>query len=336
MPAPNIHNLASRQQPMVGNQGVDTVLSIAVVSTLFYGMFLVVLATALYLRVLLPNGRTSYSTIARSPLLPVLVGTVILFVTITTHWALLLVTLYSALNQTAIPAFFFYQNSQTPAALARHLFLFLSWIIGDLLIIYRLWTVWAHNKLVIIFPVLTWIGLCVSGAGLNVVISRHDSNPLHLVPLIDGWFTSELVFTICTTLYCTAMFAFRIWSSGRHLGAAGATTGLMTILGNVVQSAALYTAWIILTFVVYKLGLTANFWAFESSPGVVGVTNMLIYVRVGLERKDTITNASGGTGSMRIRFERGTLGTGTMGDGFDGEGAGRDDMQFKVMSRTAH
>ncbi|KAJ6541180.1 hypothetical protein DFH09DRAFT_1368299 [Mycena vulgaris] len=275
-----------------GPAGVETLLSVAIVSTLSFGIYLALAVIALYLHALAHQ----YDASARGGALrsPVLLGIVALFLTITAHWVLTIVGVYSAFRQTAVPpALAFYQDPLPPVALVRNLFLFLSWSIGDLLIIQRLWTVWKHNRLVVVFPACTWLGLTASGIGKNVVSSLHYLEPTEIFPIVHGWFTSELVFTLCvlrqvddksTTVYCTAFFGFRIWNNQQRMNSVGGPRGtLMGLLANIVESAAIYTAWVIINVVSYQAQSSVNFWVFESSAGVVGAVNMLIYVRVGLE-----------------------------------------------------
>ncbi|KAJ6609467.1 hypothetical protein B0H10DRAFT_2063971 [Mycena sp. CBHHK59/15] len=269
-----------------GSGGIRTLLTVSVMSTLFYGIYFVLAVIALYLHILRyerDGGSTNGSrSVLRSP---VFLGTLSLFITITIHWVMTLIEVYAAFLQTNMPpAFAFYADPLSSQQLVRNLFLRLSWIIGDLLLIHRLWTVWSHSKLVIIFPLCTWIGLIASGIGTNVVSSLRYLEVSKIFPLVHGWFTSELVFTLCTTVYCTAMLSFRIWSKHKKVQSlgGGGSGKLMIVLANIVESAALYTSWIIFNFVAYQTRSSTNFWVFESEPSVVGIANMLIYVRVGL------------------------------------------------------
>ncbi|KAJ6596230.1 hypothetical protein DFH09DRAFT_129074 [Mycena vulgaris] len=332
---------------LAGPQGMQTLLSVCTVSTLFYGIYLVLAVISVYLHSIRRAHEAEFNPGRAVRMLrnPVLLGTIALFVVITVHWILTVVAVYSAVAQTVIlPALQFYADPLPPVALARNLFLRASWMVGDLLIVrfrprcpragrssdlaniisvdstdpevqvHRLWTVWHHSWLVVAFPILTWLGLTASGIGTNVVSSLHFLEPNKIFPLVHGWFMSELVFTLCTTLYCTVMLAFRIWRKNSELRELGGRSGtLMTVLANIVESAVIHTIWIVLNFVAYQIRSPINFWVFESSAAVVGIVNMLIYVRVGLGW--TVTSHIGRLPTTRFLSSVDGQGTGTHSDG---------------------
>ncbi|KAJ7451469.1 hypothetical protein B0H11DRAFT_2288999 [Mycena galericulata] len=263
-----------------GAAGIRTLLSVTVVSTLTYGAYFVLFVIAVYLHSLARDQHTSTASALRSP---VFIGTISLFITITTHWVMTIIAVYTAFQTSPDSPFFaFYQDPLPPVALVRNIFLLLSWSIGDLIIIHRLWVVWSRDTFVIIFPLCTWLGLIASGIGQNVVNYLYYLTPTEIFSVVRGWFTSQLVFTLCTTVYCTVLIAYCIYRDD-HLGAAcGKRSALMTILAKIVESALICNVWTITNFVSFQTHAAANFWVFESSAAVVGVVNMLIYVRVGL------------------------------------------------------
>jgi len=333
-PARMLNARAPAYNALGGPEGIQILFSVGMVSTLFYGMYLVLAVMALYLSGLRagrdagPNDSGSRKMM-RSP---VFVGTIALFIVITAHWVLTLVAIYDATGQTAVPpALQFYADPLPPIALARNLFLLAAWIFGDLLIVHRLWTVWHHNRLIILFPAITWLGLTASGIGQNVVSSLHFLNPAEIFPIVHGWFTSELAFTLATTVYCTAMFSYRLWSKHRQLkelGGGGGSGWLMGVLANTVESAAIYTIWITLDMAAYQTRSMINFWVFESSAAVVGIVNMLIYVRVGLGW--TVTSHVGRLPTTRVVTLNGhSSGTRTAGEGM----LPLDDMDSEVKSK---
>ncbi|KAJ7513246.1 hypothetical protein B0H11DRAFT_2182455 [Mycena galericulata] len=226
-----------------GPEGLHTLLDISIVSTLFYGIYFVLFVVALYLYAV----RHAHDAGANA----VFVGTVALFVIITIHWALTIASIYSALAQTVVPpALQFYVDPIPPIDIARNLFLLAAWVVGNLLIIHRLSTVWQNNSLVVAFPVITWLGLTASGIAENIIRSLHFIDPAKIFPIVHGWFTAELTFTLYT----------------------------QGVLVNIVESAAIYSAWIIFDVSAYLTRSRINYWVFESSATVVGIVNMLIYM----------------------------------------------------------
>ncbi|KAJ7768857.1 hypothetical protein B0H16DRAFT_1882038 [Mycena metata] len=144
---------------------------------LFYGMYLVLFFISTYLLVRRRGGPTaSHERRKRGSIFTsmLFLSVILLFVVITVHW---IATVYRAFigfvwTPTTSEAELYFNNLATPAAVIQDVFLALSYIIGDSMIvsvhklgasaglkipskIYRLWVVWTHNKLVLVVPIIT-------------------------------------------------------------------------------------------------------------------------------------------------------------------------------------
>ncbi|KAJ7033560.1 hypothetical protein C8F04DRAFT_1104321 [Mycena alexandri] len=251
-------------------------------SSLFYGMFLVLSSTSMYLLVgrYLANSRsrtTPQHSIFRSTVFIAAIG---LFGAVTAHW---ITTVYRAFlafiyfqNGEAAPQF--YADAAQVTELVQEGFLMISILIGDSLIIHRLWVVWEHRLAVVVFPICSLMALTMCSAVSMYTVSRRA--PGHDV-FSDPWLTSNCVLTLVTNVYSTGFITFKIWNITRIARPIGGSN-LRDFLVIVVESAAIYATWAIFFTATYQTRSVVQFLVIQAAPEVVGIVNALIHTRVGL------------------------------------------------------
>ncbi|KAJ7768844.1 hypothetical protein B0H16DRAFT_1716044 [Mycena metata] len=169
---------------------------------------------------------------------------ILLFVVITVHW---IATVYRAFigfvcTPTTSEAKLYFSNLTTPAAVIQDVFLVLSYVIGDSMIIYRLWVVWIHNKIVLVVPILTLTAFTVV-ASVSTSVEEHSRNVFD-----DPLMRYTPILTLVTNVYCTSFIGWKIWTITRitRLSSPSGGTELRHFLVIVVESAALYALWAVL------------------------------------------------------------------------------------------
>ncbi|KAJ7435468.1 hypothetical protein B0H11DRAFT_675888 [Mycena galericulata] len=281
---------------------VSTALATVVIETFFYGIFIVLLIISMYLLFTVQSkGLRRERSVWLSP---ILCGGCALFVALTGHWILTIDRLFLAFvivsNPGAIPdPDKFYGDFSQPTQVVQSGFLLTSLAIVDGLFVQRLYAVWAQHRYVrcvMIFPFFTLLGLLVSAVGVMYDFSQFkEGDDVHL--LANGWIAADCAFTFCTNIYCTggsvqlsspctvadihlALIAWRLWSVQSVLKSSGGRT-LMSVLAIIIESAALSATWAIFFIITYISYSNLRF-LIDVTPAIVGTTNMLIYVRVGL------------------------------------------------------
>jgi len=212
---------------------------------------------------------------------PILCGGAVLFVAVTGHWILTIDRLFMAfvtVDNGANPLGFYGDFSQA-TQIMQSSFLLTSLAIVDGLFVHRLWTVWSHNRYVVIFPSITLLGLIVSTFGVTYDFSQFKPGD-DVNALANGWIVADCVFTVFTNLYCTALISWRLWRIQSILKPNGGRT-LTSVLAIIVESAALSAAWAVFFISAYAAKSNLRF-LIDVTPAIVGASNMLIYVRVGL------------------------------------------------------
>ncbi|KAJ7073316.1 hypothetical protein B0H15DRAFT_957301 [Mycena belliarum] len=262
-------------------------LATLAVASLFYGMFLVLSATSMYLLV----GRYLASRRARSAVpgrqrsifrSTVFIAAIGLFCAVTAHW---ITTVYRAFLafihfQGGALAAEFYADTAQATEFAQEAFLMVSVLIGDSLIIHRLWVVWEHRTGVVVFPICSLAALTLCSAVSMYTLSRKSEAREIFA---DPWLTSNCVLTLLTNVYSTALITYKIWRITRvRVARPIGGSNLRDFLVIVVESAALYASWAIFFTATYQARSLVQFVVIQSAPQVVGIVNALIQTRVGL------------------------------------------------------
>ncbi|KAJ4476519.1 hypothetical protein C8R41DRAFT_887287 [Lentinula lateritia] len=264
---------------------VSVNLSTVAIESFCYGIFfiLTISATSLSLYKFRGNGPAGGN---RSLFWqPMTYGTIGLFITITAHWICTIIRLFEAFvtfDQGSNPLAFYGDLSRITEVVKTG-FLMASLILGDTMIIYRLWIVWNYSIYVIVFPLFSLLGLTVCGVGITYQFTQYVPGMDVFESEAGRWITSDCVFTLCTNLYSTSMISWKIWNVNHHAVVMRySSQSLMSILGIVVESAAVYTAWTTFFFASYQSHSNLQFVAVDVWPCSAGIAFMLINVRVGL------------------------------------------------------
>ncbi|KAJ7130426.1 hypothetical protein C8R44DRAFT_775535 [Mycena epipterygia] len=268
--------------------------------TLFYGMYFILFCMSVYLHFT----RTTKGRRGRgvgSPITSmVFLSGCALFMFITANWILTMVRIFGAFVyfQDGTNAGIYLDDKSQVSDTVGEVFLMLVLVIGDSMIIYRLWVVWSFNLRVIVIPVLSLLGLIVSliidieaMSHLKNLAAGQEQTPLAQTNI------SQAAFTLATNVYCTAFISWELWRISRYCQPVGGLN-LRDFLAILVESAAIYTCWTIYYTIADQLHSTLVFIATGAIPPVVGIANALILVRVGLGRSIERTSTSTGDSTM--------------------------------------
>ncbi|KAJ7838529.1 hypothetical protein B0H14DRAFT_2448952 [Mycena olivaceomarginata] len=259
---------------------ISSALATVIIETFFYGIYLVLFLTSLYLlftahtRGLRPQGSVWLS--------PIFCGGILLFIVVTGHWVLTIDRLFLAFVtvDNGVNPLKFYGDYSQATQIEQSTFLLVSLAIADALVVHRLWTVWSHiNRYVMILPALTLMGLVASTIGVAYDFSQFKPGD-SVLQLANGWIIADCASTVFTNIYCTALIGWRLWRVQSVLKPTGGRT-LNSIVAIIVESAALSTIWALFFVIAYATRSNLRF-LIDVTPAIVSSANMLIYVRVGL------------------------------------------------------
>ncbi|KAJ7627795.1 hypothetical protein DFH06DRAFT_1480806 [Mycena polygramma] len=242
-----------------------------------------------------PTSSIFASTVFVSAICLFLVVTAVRWVIPSFHWITIVYRCfiaYVALQHGNEAETFFSDHTQLTEVI-QNCFMLLSIVIGDSLIIHRLWVVWAHKKLVLVVPVGSLITLTVgSFVSLNITAHSTDifANPLlkmnAILTLLNNVYCTgkhRLKFRIELKGYCAVFITWKIWKITKaSMPSLASGTSLNHFLVIVVESAALYACWAVFFAVTYEVQSNLQSTVIQTAPALVGIVNALIQTRVGL------------------------------------------------------
>ncbi|KAJ7726239.1 hypothetical protein B0H16DRAFT_1593118, partial [Mycena metata] len=253
-------------------------------------MAVVVLESALYALLLVSASTTLYLRFSRHevPKLllwnPVVFFTILISATSGAHWILTIVRFFDAFLCSANAERFYLDNSEETHT-AMSLLSITSILVGDAAIIHRLWLIWNRSLPVIILPVVSCFGLLINGCARAYLITqpldRHLPMPVGL--WVEAGWTITLVQVMKNNVYCTGLIVWKIWKTKRTVEHALGGGTLVPVLVVILESAAVWTIWGLLFAVTSELGSPLQIIMGDLSAVMVGIVNMIIYLRVELQ-----------------------------------------------------
>jgi len=170
----------------------------------------------------------------------------------------------------------------TPIDLAADALYLTSTLIGDSIVIYRVYIVWEKRLSVIVIPSLLVIAVSVLGA---LSVSAVTDNPLQ--PLKPNLILSSrfaFILTLCANVVSTGLIAGRLLYFARKFNRLLPRTAISyyDLIALVIESAALYPLALIAFLTLYGLNMSAQFVVLGALYQIIGIVPSLIIVRVGL------------------------------------------------------
>jgi len=281
------------------------------IESFLYGLFFILSMASIYLIMKYDGDKGTVSFRRPTSILkrPMLLGTILLFLIITTHFVLTFVRFFQAFiyfRGGSQPEVFFNSDIEMTEIVQIGFFL-AGLVVSDTMFTYRLWVIWNHNIYVVIFPICTVIALTVCSVGITYQFTLYNSPEESTYLLVAArWILGDCVFTLCTNVYCTSMIAWRIWnihkSIRESLGNTSKRRSLIPVINTFVESAALCTTWTIFYFVSYEVQSNLHDFVEGTWATISGIAFTLITVRIGLGWS-TPTDTTVATTSRQIRIK---------------------------------
>ncbi|KAJ7193233.1 hypothetical protein GGX14DRAFT_592994 [Mycena pura] len=282
-----------------------------VLESMLYGVYLALFVIYCYLQ-LWRQDRIEFGRLWGSP---TGTSTLAILALCTAQWILTVIRFFSAfLGSPNIDAISQYYLQHSPVQVAITDLPVITILVGDAVIIHRLWIIWNDNLYVTALAVLLWLGLLIT------FCVEIYASIAHSVAISTGWTTTSWSLTVTISIYF--LIAWRTWRACQAIEGA---KPLMSILAVLVESAAIYTyvpdqpsrlaitfniefsAWIIFFGVVFQRRSHLLVIAQQLTTPLIGIVNMLIHIRVARGRSLDLSRASVVLTSDVSVFAAGTL-----------------------------
>ncbi|KAJ6489756.1 hypothetical protein C8R45DRAFT_929073 [Mycena sanguinolenta] len=208
-----------------------------------------------------------------------------------------------------------------------------SFVLADIIMIWRCWIVWGRSWLVVVLPILAAVGGVVcAGLGLagqiSVMVIEDPTASQGLAPLIR-FSTPFLSLSLAATLYTTGLIAWRILGVQRYakkngIERSGPGSDLSTALEIMVESSSLYAASLFIFIVLLAMKSENQTYMQNIHAQIAGIAPTLLILRISAGQARTDEEWTRSAPVSTLRFGRtmdftGAQGSQSMnlGDNFD-------------------
>ncbi|KAH9850457.1 hypothetical protein C2E23DRAFT_869920 [Lenzites betulinus] len=296
-----ISNFASagslgRLVPRASMSAVGVNLALACIESLLYGMFFVLAMTSLAVLVGRHSGTNRSSTYSvrsgcgtdRIWTSPLFVATMLLLATVTSHWLITVRRIFDAFLyfDGGRAPMEYYLTVEAPTQVIGTAFVVASVIVGDIILTYRIWTVWDRRWALIVFPTLCTLAYTALGISMVQLFASYAPMESIFMTAARRRVITTSALTLATNLYGTGtndripdMDEQQSDEAQSHLWRRRAHRVALVIF---IESAAFYTFWTLFFVVSFSANSLLEQFAFHCIPAATGISFMLIVVRVGL------------------------------------------------------
>lgn len=154
-------------------------------------------------------------------------------------------------------------------------------VIGDGMVIYRVWVVYNRSYWVLSLPVLSYIGTTVCSITSVVFIGKASSvdTPFYL-PDLEIWLPAFFGMTFATSVLCSLLIAGRLWYIHQWIHTSQMTNTLKAVLRIVIESASIYSLTMLLYLATYVSKSNTSIIFGDLVSPVIGIAFSLITIRV--------------------------------------------------------
>jgi hypothetical protein len=187
------------------------------------------------------------------------------------------------------------QDQSTPEHVAQEVLYITNSLIGDGILIWRLWIIWNRNTwLCAPFAVL---GIATAVAGYTALghLASLNSTDTVFLSQVHNWLVATWVLSLATQLGATLLIGYQFWKSIRW-NSKGIRASRLSVLWILVESGALYS-----TTTIFLLGFSStNTGAiFAAALGQISaLAPTLIIVRAGLKSQGSNSSFTPAKGSI--------------------------------------
>ncbi|KAI0713614.1 hypothetical protein C8Q76DRAFT_796563 [Earliella scabrosa] len=154
----------------------------------------------------------------------------------------------------------------------------------DLVLIWRLWSVFGRSNFVVIIPLLLEVGRL--GSSIVAMVAGGKPGVSIFTPLVHDMGIVDWTLDLALNIGVTAAIALQLWLRGRAISAYNNVPGIrsrnkyMSIVYNFIESGSLFAIATLITVSLYLSGSPATVVAIDSIVQLATITPLLIVVRV--------------------------------------------------------
>ncbi|KAH9955928.1 hypothetical protein BC827DRAFT_1378836 [Russula dissimulans] len=191
------------------------------------------------------------------------------------------------------------RNQDEPERKAQAALYLTNSLIGDAILIWRLWIIWGRNLWLTAPFVLLFIATAVAGITGFTNLGRLDLSQTVFLPSVINWLTASWCLSIATQFGATLLIGYRVWKSAQGTSK-GIGASRLAIVWILVESGALFSVTTIFMLGFSRANMGGIFISALGQISALGPT--LIIVRVGLRGSDSSSAFKPARGSLNNAY----------------------------------
>ncbi|RDX52709.1 hypothetical protein OH76DRAFT_1399966 [Lentinus brumalis] len=209
------------------------------------------------------------------------------------------------------PAAFFSDVSQPPNV-AKVIIHTINSILGDGIVVWRCYYVWAMNWQICVLPALLIVASAICGFGQAYIFATAKTTHSAFATSIARWNGSLFSLSFATNAVVTVLIAARLWSLTRDLNGAvvsGHSFRYMKVFMLIIESAMIYSAAVLIEIVLYFSNSNAFYIVYDPIAQLTGIvpTMIIIISTLGITIEDLSTARSASSDPTTGRDELSTM-----------------------------
>jgi len=157
-------------------------------------------------------------------------------------------------------------------------------VVGDLVMIHRLYHIYSKSLLACVIPLMTTSGLIAVGFGLTNQLRNVTTEADYKA--LENWSTACFCLNLFNNTFISAAISYRLWKVHRETIAFGANVMrsesiVLRAMRVLVESAGLWICFVLMNFSAFLAGSNLSYTFLDMTCPVVGISFCLIIVRLG-------------------------------------------------------
>jgi len=185
----------------------------------------------------------------------------------------------------------FYENIADPTNVVKVGLLLLQSLLGDGVIIWRLYVVYDKRAWVIV-PAIVLVLAYTAVGSVAFQFILHARLGTDIFDVATSWITAYFALTMSTNVLCSGAIAWRIFHAGKPLGGARMRT-LWPVIFIIVESSALYAFGVIAVLACFLSQSNAQYPAVDAIVPLVGIVFSLIVLQIRFHVSSSASHRSG-------------------------------------------
>ncbi|KAI0044750.1 hypothetical protein FA95DRAFT_1608277 [Auriscalpium vulgare] len=193
-------------------------------------------------------------------------------------------------------------------------------LIGDAMLIYRCFVLYRQNWLIVVLPIMCWLGTLILGVLIVVVTSKIEEQTTISNIQLEPMILSSLGLTVAVNSFCTSMIVYKIWTMREQLQSVlsapqdlAPKTQYGQIISVLVESTAMYSVCALLLLILEIRKSNGAYIIYHATIQVAGIAFNLVTIRIDQGRSVEAHFTQGATGNDPMHFTSGRTRT-TLGE----------------------